>query len=203
MMEGKKKHTVELDYNQTEANVFHSRHWVMDTVKVNDNFAGDGSDVMMTMYECDYGYYDHNERAFYGFALVNEKLHNTQNANTVYRRYNRYYYNNNLYYKGLNLTEEVLSGGDLPYICTMNKYNHQTLTRNDIESMYVTMDTTVTCYFEGQHDKFGNKTLVEYGNNLTTAYSYNSQNLRLNGQSVINAGLSNPQVNYLNNVLHF
>lgn len=141
--------SMELTYHKTEASVRHSRRWVMDTVKVYDGWAGDGADVMLTSHEYKEGYYDRNERAFYGFAIVNEKHHNTQEDNVIYRKYNRYYYNNNFYNKGLLLTEEVRNGsGDSLYMVTMNKYSNQTLT-NRGNSKYVTLDTTIICYYEG------------------------------------------------------
>ncbi len=37
-----------------------------------------------------------------------------------------------------------------------------------------------------KYNKFGAKTLVKYGNNLTTTYSYNPQNLRLSTQNIVN-----------------
>ncbi len=144
--------SMELAYHKTEANVFHSRRWVMDTVKIRDNFPGDGAGVMMTTYRYDTGYYDRRERVFYGFAKVTENHHDTENGNTISRKYLRYYYNNNFYYKGLNLTEAIQNGGDSLYILTMNRYNNHALTRDGIGSMYATLDTTVTCYFEGQAD---------------------------------------------------
>jgi len=127
----------------------HSRRWVMDTVKIRDGWTGDGADLMMTSYLYDTGYYDRKEKVFYGFAKVTESHHNTEDNNSIYRKYARYYFNDAYYRKGLNMAEFISNGGDSLYIMTLNKYSTQDLTRDNIKSKYVTLDTTITCFFEG------------------------------------------------------
>jgi hypothetical protein len=49
----------------------------MNKIKINDNFAGNGADVMQTTCQYESGYYDRKERDFYGFAKVTEKQYDT------------------------------------------------------------------------------------------------------------------------------
>ncbi|MBR4424680.1 MAG: hypothetical protein IKS66_01900, partial [Oscillospiraceae bacterium] len=85
--------SVTLGYRQTEANVFHSRRWVMDTLLVCDSLPGDGADTRMTTWDYACGYYDRTEREFLGFAKVTERHHNTMDGNTIKRTYTRYFRN--------------------------------------------------------------------------------------------------------------
>ncbi|MBO4542960.1 MAG: hypothetical protein J5725_07240 [Bacteroidales bacterium] len=50
--------------------VHHPRRWVLKEVKLSDNLSGDGADTLTTRYGYQYGYYDHAERRFLGFAKV-------------------------------------------------------------------------------------------------------------------------------------
>ncbi|MBO4738561.1 MAG: hypothetical protein J5606_03265, partial [Bacteroidales bacterium] len=56
--------SIVLDYEMTDANVYHSRRWVLKEVKLSDNLSGDGADTLTTRYGYQYGYYDHAERRF-------------------------------------------------------------------------------------------------------------------------------------------
>ena len=142
--------TYELAYHKTPATVFHSRKWVMDTVKINDQLPGDGIDETMTTYKYDTGYYDRTEKAFYGFAKVTETHHNTAlSGNPPYRTTTRYYFNDTWYKKGLQIAEGIHDSAGHPYIQTVNFYKPQALAARG-GNMYVMLDSTVTCYFEGE-----------------------------------------------------
>ena len=75
--------SITLGYRQTEANVFHSRRWVMDTLLVCDSLQGDGEDTRMTTWAYAYGYYDRTEREFLGFAKVTERHHGNSPSRTL------------------------------------------------------------------------------------------------------------------------
>ncbi|MBO7464672.1 MAG: hypothetical protein J6T56_02335, partial [Bacteroidales bacterium] len=141
--------SITLGYRQTEANVFHSRRWVMDTLLVCDSLPGDGADTRMTTWDYACGYYDRVEREFLGFAKVTEKHHETSSNNTIKRTYTRYFRNDSIHTKGLMLCEEIRNGGDSLYVVTANRYGSRLLTRGDDMPVFVTLDTATVCYYEG------------------------------------------------------
>ncbi|MBO7465300.1 MAG: hypothetical protein J6T56_05555, partial [Bacteroidales bacterium] len=62
--------SITMDYAMTQANVHHSRRWVMTKVMTNDSLPGDGCDSTLTCIRYANGYYDRTEREFLGFAVV-------------------------------------------------------------------------------------------------------------------------------------
>ncbi|MBO7623918.1 MAG: hypothetical protein J6S82_01265 [Bacteroidales bacterium] len=142
--------SIALGYRQTEANVFHSRRWVMDTLLVCDSLPGDGADTRMTTWDYACGYYDRVEREFLGFAKVTEKHHETSSNNTIKRTYTRYFRNDSIHTKGLMLCEEIRNGGDSLYVVTANRYGSRLLRRGGNSSLFVTLDDATVCYYEGR-----------------------------------------------------
>ncbi|MBO7624171.1 MAG: hypothetical protein J6S82_02570, partial [Bacteroidales bacterium] len=141
--------SITLGYRMTEANVFHSRRWVMDTLLVCDSLPGDGEDTRMTTWTYEKGFYDRTEREFLGFAKVTEKHHETSSNNTIKRTYTRYFRNDSIHFKGLMLCEEIRNGGDSLYVVTANRYGSRTLRRDGNRSVFVTLDDATVCYYEG------------------------------------------------------
>ncbi|MDR1501605.1 MAG: hypothetical protein LBT43_04030, partial [Prevotella sp.] len=152
--------TIEMDYTLTNVSVLHSRRQVLSEVKIKSNHENDTNEMMLTKYNYESGYYDRKERNFYGFAKVTEKQYDTRNNNAVLRSTVKYYHNTNPYNKGLNMGE-VLAEGDIDvnekiFIRTHNKWTMRNPVGNMVaftpttQRAYPALDTTVTCYFEGQ-----------------------------------------------------
>ncbi|MBO7465917.1 MAG: hypothetical protein J6T56_08745, partial [Bacteroidales bacterium] len=98
--------SVTMDYGLTQANVYHSRRWVMTKVMTHDSLPGDGCDSTRTCVSYAYGYHDRAEREFLGFAMVTVSSLDG-NGDTLGRSV-RYYDNRSVHAKGSLLCEAVL-----------------------------------------------------------------------------------------------
>ncbi len=68
-----------------------------------------------------------------------------------------------------------------------------------LKSMHGVKGTSQYSYLKNlQYDKFGAKTQLQYGNNLSTNYSYNSLNLRLASQGITSI-ITQGGINYIHN----
>lgn len=103
--------------------------WALSSVKIFDGVPGDGNDTTLTSVEYANGFYDRNEREFYGFGTVKINEHNTGSGNTVYRSTVRNFLNNDYYHKGL-LSSEYLQDS------SGNKFNETlyTYTLKNVQS---------------------------------------------------------------------
>ena len=140
--------SIVLDYEMTDANVFHSRRWVLKEVKLSDNLSGDGADTLTTRYGYQYGYYDHAERRFSGFAKVSTFEINT-NGDTL-RTTERFFANNNVHLAGQILAEVLYDSLHRRYVQTTNQISLDTLgTVGGAARVFPKLNATRTCYFEG------------------------------------------------------
>ena len=145
--------SVTLGYHMTDASVFHSRRWVMDTVLVCDSLPGDGSDIRLAVISYANGYYDRTEREFLGFAVVAVNSLNV-NGDTL-RRSVRYYDNRNVHAKGSLLCEALLGKygqAFKPWLVTTCSYDtvHVPFVSagNTYRSVFQKLIRRQTCFFE-------------------------------------------------------
>ncbi|MBO4739635.1 MAG: VCBS repeat-containing protein [Bacteroidales bacterium] len=140
--------SIVLDYEMTDANVFHSRRWVLKEVKLSDGLPGDGADTLTTRYGYQYGYYDHAERRFLGFAKVSTFEINT-NGDTL-RTTERFFANNNVHLAGQILAEVLYDSLHRRYVQTTHQISLDTLnTIGGAARVFPKLSRTQTCYFEG------------------------------------------------------
>jgi len=100
-----------LDYTR-KGNTYEQPHsqWVLSKVKSFDGFKGDGVDSTLTTYSYADGYYDRNERGFYGYKQVTTNQHDMGNASQpVYRKMEQVYDNSSYYTKGKILSETMIA----------------------------------------------------------------------------------------------
>ncbi len=122
--------TIDIEYTRTgNTYAMPQSRWVMSKVSVNDGFAGDGVDTLITGYRYADGYYNRFERDFYGFASVVEEQKDASKVESVYRSVSTKYFNTNYYGKGLELSSTTADGGGNKYLQTINTYRLR-----DIES---------------------------------------------------------------------
>ena len=144
--------SVTMDYSLTQANVYHSRRWVMTKVVTHDSLPGDGCDSLRLRIRYDHGYYDRTEREFLGFAVVvSEPLDGSGNA---LRTNIQYYDNRSVHAKGSPLCEALvrIQGTDTTkYIITTYSYDtsHIMLAGSALHSVFPKLTRRQTCFFEG------------------------------------------------------
>ena len=103
-----------LDYERT-GNTYEQPHsqWALSEVRMFDGYTGDGVDSTLTTFAYEGGYYDRNERRFYGYKTVTTRQHNMDDPNrTEYRRVEQTYENDSYYTKGMLQAETLLAGAD-------------------------------------------------------------------------------------------
>jgi RHS repeat-associated protein len=96
--------------------------WALSYVKIFDGFTGDGPDTLMTTFDYAGGYFDRDERAFYGFKTVSSKSHDAANNNAVYTITTSTYSNDNFYMRGVELLELMQSADGKKYNQKINTY---------------------------------------------------------------------------------
>lgn len=97
-----------LDYLLTPAIYKHpGGKLALKSVKMFDGLAGDGIDTTYTSFEYEDGFYNRQERQFYGFASVKTHYHNTGNNNDIYRTVEQQFSNDDYYSKGIMLAETL------------------------------------------------------------------------------------------------
>lgn len=143
--------------------------WVMKSVELFDGVPGDGVDTMRSQFAYAGGYYDRNEREFYGFDSVVTHELNTASGNTVYRSSVQTFLNRTLYTKGLLKSEWLQNAAGGRYTQTNNFYdirpvldsvNFPALVKTDrlfYEGAAAPGIRTTTAY---DYDPFGNVTKI-------------------------------------------
>jgi RHS repeat-associated protein len=98
---------------ERKGNTYDQPHsqWVLSEVKLFDGFIGDGIDTTLTTFAYEGGFYNRDERSFFGYEKVTTNQHNLAD-NTIYRRVEQTYDNRSYYTKSLVLAETVLAGAD-------------------------------------------------------------------------------------------
>jgi len=99
-----------------------SSMWTLAGVEMFDGLPGDGADTSFTSFEYTNGYYNRNEREFYGFGTVRTHERDTRNNNTVYRTTVKEFNNDNYYEKGLLLAETMFDSSGNKFRETLNQY---------------------------------------------------------------------------------
>lgn len=99
--------------------------WTLSKVEIFDGVPGDGADTMRNTFEYQDGFYDRDEREFYGFGKVITFEHDTKNSDIVYRKTDRKYINDNFYEKGLLRSEVLETGAGSKFTETINTYDLQ------------------------------------------------------------------------------
>jgi len=98
--------------------------WVLARVEVFDGFAGDGTDTLATNFTYEDGYWDREEREFYGYARVIEDHMNLDSVGgeAVYRTITRDFLNDTYYDKGLLAASTTADAAGNLYLATTNTY---------------------------------------------------------------------------------
>lgn len=174
--------------------------WVLSQVDLNDGLPGDGADIISLAYEYNDGYYDRNERQFYGFGTVKEHHLDSEHNNARYRTKVWEYDQSNYYRKGLLLAESVTDADGNKYTETRYTYAlKDAVTGNDLPAIFGTsedgsafpaMVESRELFYEGAtepglqsrmtytYDRWGNiLSTTDFGNGtpadqLTTDYTY-------------------------------
>ncbi len=153
--------------------------WTLDSVRVYDGFAGDGADTLLTTYAFEDGFFERNEREFYGFHTVRINQHNTEQSDEIYRTTIQTFNNDNYYKKGLLESEVLVDADGNKFTETLNEYglqdveNGSTLAtdfNDDNGAAFPGLSTMTKNFYEGQstpgettsmtyaYDKYGNVT---------------------------------------------
>ena len=147
--------------------------WTLNSVEMNDGFEGDGADIMASSFEYEAGYYDRNERDFYGFKTVKSNQLDTQNGNAVYRTVIQEFIVSNYYEKGLLSREALLDANENIFTETLNTYQLKDITTGsilpdsfkatDTGTAFPALSETTKNYYEGQSTA---------GKSMRMAYTY-------------------------------
>lgn len=162
-----------LDYKR-EGNTYAMSNsvWTLSSVRVYDGFGGDGPDTLLTTcrYEC--GYFDRNEREFYGFRKVYTDAHDAAHHDSVYTTTVQTYSNDNYYTKGMVLDQSGQSADGKNYTQTINTYELKDIITgaalpdsyktNDAGAAFVALSRTDHRFYEGQPQP-GKTTYMTYG----------------------------------------
>ncbi|MBQ6667801.1 MAG: hypothetical protein IJM65_06755, partial [Bacteroidales bacterium] len=150
--------SITMDYEMTEANVYHSRRWVMTKVVTHDSLPGDGCDSLRLIIRYDHGYYDRTEREFLGFAVV--VVNDVDGNNDILRTTIRYYDNRSFYAKGSLLCEALVKIEENDnvrdtsrYVITTCSYDTShipfVVAGNTYRSVFPKLVRRQTCHYEG------------------------------------------------------
>lgn len=114
--------TISLDYERV-GNTFEmpQSKWALSRVEVNDGHQGDGVDVLLNTYQYKDGFYNRQEREFYGFKTVIEEQRNSVDGG-LYRSVTRTFHNDSYYNKGLLASEVLTDAQGRKYTETKNTY---------------------------------------------------------------------------------
>jgi RHS repeat-associated protein len=145
--------------------------WALSSVKVYDGFNGDGPDTSMTTFNYAGGYFDRDEREFYGFKTVRTNNHDGANNNAVYTITTNTYSNDNYYTKGVDISELVQSANGKKYTETINAYELKDIftgttlpasyKTNNAGAAFVALVRNDNLFYEGQQQA-GKKTYKTY-----------------------------------------
>lgn len=134
--------------------------WVLSEVKVFDGFKGDGVDTLRSSFVYEDGYYDREERDFYGFGKVSTQ---TLDDNKVeYTRLVQTFHNDTYYKKGLLHKESLLDGNGKKWVEKENVYELKDLGN---ERIFPALKETYQRFYEG---------LADAGIKTTTKFEYDS-----------------------------
>ncbi len=115
-----------LDYQRT-GNTFGQPNsiWTLTSVSMFDGVEEQdgGADTMLSTFEYDGGFYDRNERDFYGFKTVKTRQLDTENGDAVYRTVVQEFINDNFYEKGLLANEILQDANDNRFTESLNVYS--------------------------------------------------------------------------------
>lgn len=164
--------TVEIGYQRIgNAYAMPNSIWALSEVEINDGFAGDGADRMLTTFEYENGSFDRHEREFFGFDTVRTRQHDTQNQDQVYRTHVQHFINDNYYEKGLLAGEFLEDANGRKFTETRNFYQLQdarsgeplddSFKRSDSGAAFPAMVRQEKYFYEGQQDP-GKNTAINY-----------------------------------------
>lgn len=129
-------------------------------VTIYDGVPGDGVDTMRNSFAYQNGFYNRNEREFYGFGKTITSNLNTSDNNAVYRINEDEYINDNYYEKGLSRLKVLKDAAGNKYLETINTVqlkDIQTGTalpaafkQTDDGAAFPALTTTEKLFYEGQ-----------------------------------------------------
>jgi RHS repeat-associated protein len=150
-----------MDYKR-EGNTYQMPNsvWVLSAVNVNDGFAGDGADNMKNTFTYESGFYERNERDFYGFAKVHTFSHDTENGDAIYTEVVEQFSNTNFYEKGMLLRETFADKNGNLFTEKVNTYTpfdgisggafSSDLSKEVNASVFPALTKTESFFYEGQ-----------------------------------------------------
>ena len=162
-----------LDY-QRQGNTYGMPNsvYTLASVKVFDGFTGDGPDTLLATFDYQDGYFDRDEREFYGFKTVQTHSHDAAQNNTLYTIATDTYSHDNFYTKGLVLTQLVQSADGKKYTEQVNTYELKDIATgavlpvsyktNNAGAAFVALSRTDKRFYEGQPQP-GKTTFMTYG----------------------------------------
>ncbi|MCB9202820.1 MAG: hypothetical protein H6604_07230 [Flavobacteriales bacterium] len=125
--------------------------WVMDTLKVNDNFTLDSKftpDSTKISVEYSSPEYSRRERQFYGFGTVKISQLDVKNSDKPFRSTKQEYLTGNYFEKGLIKTEELLDSDEKTWTKTLTDYTFldRGVATTSISSLVRGADKSLTNY---------------------------------------------------------
>jgi RHS repeat-associated protein len=145
--------------------------WALSSVKVYDGTDGDGPDTSLTTFDYAGGYFDRDEREFYGFEKVVTKNHDAANSNAVYTMTTSTYSNDNYYLKGMELSQLLQTANGNKYNEKSNTYELKDIftgatlpgsfNTNNAGAAFVALMRNDVLFYEGQQQP-GKKTYMTY-----------------------------------------
>lgn len=135
--------------------------WVLSSVAIDDGVPGDGADISKNTFVYEGGYYDRNERQFFGFQRVMLNHIDTENNDQVYRTIIKEFNNDDYYQHGLPKSELLQDAQGKPFDGSTYTYLLQdVVSGNPLPASYVDNDegaafpaliTETNEYYEGQN----------------------------------------------------
>jgi RHS repeat-associated protein len=149
----------EVEYERS-GNTYKQPHskWVMSRVAVHDGHEGDGVDVQVKTYRYEDGFYNRQERDFYGYRVLVEEHRDNSQDDKLYRSITREFHNDSYYRKGLLVKETTADADGNLYLETENAYvlrnvdtGHELVNPNHLTAtVFPELRRTEKRFYEGQ-----------------------------------------------------
>lgn len=188
--------SISLDY-QRVGNTYDLPHnvWALSEIKIYDGFDNDGADTLLTKVDYKNGFYQRNERDFYGFDTIMIHQHNTDGTKDLYRTNVQVFENKNYYQKGLKTRDILQDAQGNKFTETIMRYDWndvitgQSLTADlrdsDAFAAFPAMVEMRQNFYEGQptvgkttamiysYDRYGNvESYTDFGEDNTNEDNY-------------------------------